>query len=66
MAENSIGQQVFFKKLKCFIVYRPSAGSVQKSICLHEVFVQTERRRSEVCAKKPKANTSRYRPSKRG
>jgi hypothetical protein len=31
---------------------------------LPEVFVQTERRRSEVCADKPKANTFPYRPSK--
>jgi hypothetical protein len=31
---------------------------------LREVFVQTERRRSEVCADKPKANTFPYRPSK--
>ena len=31
---------------------------------LPEVFVQTERRRSEVCEDKPKANTFPYRPSK--
>jgi hypothetical protein len=31
---------------------------------LPEVFLQTERRRSEVCADKPKANTFPYRPSK--
>ena len=31
---------------------------------LPEVFVQTERRRSEVCADKPKANTFPYKPSK--
>ena len=31
---------------------------------LPEVFVQTERRRSEICSDKPKANTFPYRPSK--
>ena len=31
---------------------------------LPEVFVQTERRRSEICAKKQKVNTFPYRPSK--
>ena len=33
---------------------------------LPEVFIQTERRRSEVCTKKQKANTFPYKPSKRG
>jgi hypothetical protein len=31
---------------------------------LPEIFVQTERRKSEVCADKPKANIFPYRPSK--
>ena len=33
---------------------------------LPEVFVQTKRRKREVCAKIPKANTFPHRPSKRG
>ena len=43
----------------------PSARSVRECICLSFSVVQTERRRSEVCSKKQKANTFPYRPSKR-
>ena len=42
----------------------------EREVCtgkyLPEVFVQTERRRSEVYAKKHKENIFPYRPSKRG
>ena len=47
-----------------------STSSIQEvntgKLDLPEVFVQTERRSSEVCAKKQKTNTFPYRPSKRG